>query len=411
MRLLLVLLLSFALISCEDSLNVVYPDYDPSGILGQTTALPGISRNVLEGIYEVIEGKQNFGDDVVLKWQGDYLSVYSANDVGVMILEGGSIDTAIFFKGFWRQIMNENSGAVDLVISKVNGASGILAGDTSTVPVITGAYGISSTIPDNKLRLKYLRPLRPDSENFLLVAHRGGGRNSDFLGSSENTLEMIKMAERLGGNGVEIDIRLSKDGVPFLYHDPDINLRLTQKSVLKGKIEDFTFPQIRTFIRLKNGELIPSLREALEFIVLETNLRFVWLDLKSEKDDIALIASLRNEFILTAQMHQREIEILFGIGEVFKSDQLKNYPGYQNIPTICELGPGETRDLNSQIWAPRWTEGLQNEEVLSLQAEGKRVIVWTLDQPDFIRKYLEEGYYNGILSNYTPLVAYYHYTR
>ena len=86
--------------------------------------------------------------------------------------------------------------------------------------------------------------------------------------------------ERFGATGVEIDLRLSKDGVPFLYHDGDVNLRLTQKSLIWGNIEDFTWPQLRTLLTLRNGEKIPSAREALEYVLEETELKTVWLDTK-----------------------------------------------------------------------------------------------------------------------------------
>jgi glycerophosphoryl diester phosphodiesterase len=397
--------------SCDDSVNVVYPDYDPSGFLEQTAPISILSKGLLDGIYEVTEGKNFFGDSVVLKWRGNFLSVFSSVNAGVIILEGGILDNSIFFKGFWRQILNENSGAVEMVITKDNGAEEIISGDIPDELVLSGTFGIGNNIPDTRIEMKYLRPIKPGLQDFRILSHRGGGRNSDYLGASENTIEMIRRAELFGANGVELDVRFSQDNIHFLYHDPEINLRLTQKTILKGQIEDFTFAQIRTFITLKNGEQIPSLREALEFIISETTLEFIWLDLKAKKNDIAEIAALREEFIQKAQKQRRSIEIFLGIPEEFKADQLKTFPGYSSIPTICELSPDKVRELNSIIWAPRWTEGLQTEEVLRLRAEGRRSIVWTLDQPDFIREYIYEGEFDGILSNYAPLVAYYHFTR
>jgi glycerophosphoryl diester phosphodiesterase len=411
MKQLVSLMMIFLFVSCEEDLIVIYPDYDPSDILTQTTALTPLQKNVMEGIYQVIEGSDLFGDDVVLKWSEKYLSIFTSHNAGVIILEGGIIDTAVFFKGFWRQLLNERSGAVDIVISGINGAAGIISGDTSAHPLITGAYGTGNSLPDTRLRLRYIRPLSPGLRDFYLISHRGGGRNSDMLGSSENTIEMISKAERLGANGIEIDVRLSTDGVHFLYHDPDINLRLTQKSILKGQIEDYSFPQLRTFITLKNGELIPSLEEALEFILLETRLKFVWLDLKSQENDIAKLVEIRNNFMQRAVTYQREIEIFLGIPEDYKAEQLKLFPGFRQIPTICELQIDKVSELNSVIWASRWTEGLQTDEVLRIRAEGKKSVVWTLDQPEFIRQFIEEGEFDGVLSNYTPLVAYYHYSR
>jgi hypothetical protein len=52
---------------------------------------------------------------------------------------------------------------------------------------------------------------------------------------------------------------------------------------------------------------------------------------------------------------------------------------------------------------------LQNEEVQRMQAEGRRAFAWTMDIPENILRYMRQGRFNGILSNYPSLVAYYYY--
>ncbi len=49
-----------------------------------------------------------------------------------------------------------------------------------------------------------------------LVAHRGGS-----LLAPENTLEAFDLAARLGADAIETDVRLSADGVVFVFHDED----------------------------------------------------------------------------------------------------------------------------------------------------------------------------------------------
>jgi glycerophosphoryl diester phosphodiesterase len=46
-----------------------------------------------------------------------------------------------------------------------------------------------------------------------------------------------------------------------------------------------------------------------------------------------------------------------------------------------------------------------------MQAEGRKVICWTIDVPAFIRQYINEGEFDGLLTNYPSLVTYYHYIR
>ena len=47
-----------------------------------------------------------------------------------------------------------------------------------------------------------------------IFAHRGGG-----LAAPENTLAAIRLGQSLGFHAHEFDVKLSKDGIPFLLHD------------------------------------------------------------------------------------------------------------------------------------------------------------------------------------------------
>jgi glycerophosphoryl diester phosphodiesterase len=412
-KIIFLIIFSFLFLSCDDTETIIYPDYDPSDFLSHTTPINPSIKTFMEGVYEILDGNGNFGVEAVVKWSEKYLSIFTERNAGFLVAEGGILDSIILFKGYWRHLQNTNHGTVEFVISSSNGTASLLNGEQPDSIIITGSYADGNNIPATKLVLRYSRPFssRVTSEEFFLLSHRGGGRNSDLLGVSENTMGMIAKAEQFGAVGVELDVKISKDGVPFLYHDPDINLRLTQPGILHGQIEDFTFPQIRTFITLKNHETIPSLEEALSFIVSNTQLKTVWLDLKSEKDEIPAVLVVREKILRKSAALGRDINIFLGIPEDYKAEQLKKIPNYREIPTICELGPDKVRELNSMIWAPRWTEGLQTDRVLEMKAEGKKVFVWTLDEPDFIRKYMEEGEFDGVLSNFIPLVAFYHYKK
>jgi glycerophosphoryl diester phosphodiesterase len=47
-----------------------------------------------------------------------------------------------------------------------------------------------------------------------VIAHRGGAKES-----TENTIEAFQRAARIGADGIETDIRLTRDGVVVVYHD------------------------------------------------------------------------------------------------------------------------------------------------------------------------------------------------
>ena len=399
--------------SCNNEVDITNPVVDPSNFLSQTTPLTNNSKLVMDGVYEVVDGKDLLGDQVVVKWNRDRLSIFSSKNGGYLVLEAGYLDSVIFFEGYWRYSTSSETGVVSFYIPSDEGGSKIILGDTTATTIsFIGEYGNGNGLADKKLVLKFNRDFSQEvkQSDFYILAHRGGGRNSDYLGVSENSLEMINIAERFGSNGIEIDARLSKDGVPFLYHDGDINLRLTQKSLIWGDVEDFTWAQLRTLITLRNGEKIPSLREALEFVLKETNIRAVWLDTK-DVDVVPASIEILTEINDRAITMGRDLKIVLGIPADDVYEEFIAQPNYQNVPSLCELTLDQVRQADSDIWAPRWTMGLQTSEVQQMHSEGRLVFTWTLDETSYIEEFINQGEFDGILTHYPTIVSYYHYIK
>lgn len=99
----------------------------------------------------------------------------------------------------------------------------------------------------------------PNTDKVLVVSHRGDWRNA-----TENSLEAIENAIKMGVDVVEIDLHKTKDGQIILMHDATLDRTTTGK----GKIADWTLDSIKT-LKLKNGCAIktkykvPTLEEAL----------------------------------------------------------------------------------------------------------------------------------------------------
>lgn len=404
----------FSLFACEPVYEIVNPDFSDGSILDDAQPIPNLVKLNLEGVYQVTENDSHFGLQVVLKWQGEQLCLYGAKKGIYCILNGGVKDSTYLFEGTWRFALSTETGLIRLRINKENGFAQLTSGGIMIRNhKLVGAIGQGSDLVSETTELEYLRPFNDDvyDNDFLVLAHRGGGRNSDLIGVSENSIEMISYAELFGAKGIEIDVKLSKDNVPFLYHDTNINLRLTQDSPVWGKIEDFTFPQIKSFIKLKNGEAIPSLEEALTYVLEETALNLVWLDMKSEKNAMPYVESLQKKILDKAAAVDRELKVLIGLPDKKTRDRFMQLPDYENSLSLCELELEDVRATNAQVWAPRWTLGLQTNDIVAMHNEGRRVFTWTLDEIGFIEKYINEGAFDGILTNYPTIVAYYHYAR
>jgi glycerophosphoryl diester phosphodiesterase len=161
---------------------------------------------------------------------------------------------------------------------------------------------------------------------------------------------------------------------------------------------------------LKNGELIPTLKEALETVLYKTNLSVVWLDVK---DPVAIpqIVKLQEEYVKLANVIDRKLEILIGLPDDAAVEEFQKQYNYQNVASLCELEFDTVLKTNSLVWAPAWTRGPMVDEVNRMRGFGKRVFFWTLDGPEFIKVFLDEGAADGILSNYPSVVAYEYYVR
>lgn len=107
--------------------------------------------------------------------------------------------------------------------------------------------------------------------DLLITAHRGG-----HLRAPENSLAAIEEAVAEGADIVEIDIKVSVDGVPFLMHDQTV----TRTTGGDGDAEHLTYAQVRR-LTLKGGqEPPPTLLEALRRTCGRV---MVDLDLKTER--------------------------------------------------------------------------------------------------------------------------------
>lgn len=112
------------------------------------------------------------------------------------------------------------------------------------------------------------------------VAHRGYTARYP-----ENTLTAFTAAIKAGARHIELDIQFSKDGVPMIYHDTD----LQRVSGIKGSIFDFTADELESFQaheperfgdRFK-GVPISRADELAHLIRIKTGVHF-YLELKEE---------------------------------------------------------------------------------------------------------------------------------
>jgi glycerophosphoryl diester phosphodiesterase len=191
---------------------------------------------------------------------------------------------------------------------------------------------------------------------------------------------------------------------------------LIQKGPLFGKIGDYNYKQLLTMVRLIHGEKIPTLVEAFDAVLANPYIKTVWLDMK-DPEAISIVVPIQLDYLDKAQKTGRDLHILIGLPADDIYSSFTSYPGYLTIPSLCELAPEKVTAVNAKAWGFRWTQGLREQDVINMHSQGRKCLVWTLDIPQFTEIYATAGgknplkRFDGILTNYPSVLAYYHYVR
>lgn len=101
-----------------------------------------------------------------------------------------------------------------------------------------------------------------DGDGFIIIAHRGASAYYP-----ENTMIAFEKGMEMGAEMLEIDVTLSKDKVPVVFHDAKLNRHTNGK----GYVSDFTLEELRQldagswFSKQYAGQQMPTLEEVIDF--------------------------------------------------------------------------------------------------------------------------------------------------
>ncbi|XEC92921.1 glycerophosphodiester phosphodiesterase [Paenibacillus tarimensis] len=228
-----------------------------------------------------------------------------------------------------------------------------------------------------------------------IVAHRGCSGKAP-----ENTLAAIGMAlaeEEI--YSIEIDVHLSKDGVPVVMHDHTLD----RTSTGEGLIKEHTYEQLRRLDAGKwfapefMGQPIPSLEEVLQLTQGRCRLE---VELKKKGTDYEGIEGKVIELIRRYGM--QDLAVLSS----FDHDSMKIAGGidpsietrliYAGKPTLILEQLQYTRAKSVSMHYAYVTPALVKE----LQDFGVDVGVWTVDEPEEMKKLVPAHPNLRITTNY-----------
>ena len=126
-------------------------------------------------------------------------------------------------------------------------------------------------------------PAEKASDTPILIGHRGAAGTAP-----ENTVAAFKDGRASSADFFEIDVQLSADGVPFLFHDNTPARTTNVEEVFPGRENDpitsFTWAELQQldagsyFSDTYEGERIPHLEDAAEIATVKTG---VYIEIKS----------------------------------------------------------------------------------------------------------------------------------
>src|SRR5690554_6537762 len=103
--------------------------------------------------------------------------------------------------------------------------------------------------------------------NIKVIAHRGYWQTTN---SAQNSLAGVRLAKENNMDGVEIDVRMSSDGVLYLNHDPGY----------QGKMISSTNAVILDGLKLSNGEPLPRFENFIDLVKQYRNFE-LFIEIKS----------------------------------------------------------------------------------------------------------------------------------
>lgn len=227
-------------------------------------------------------------------------------------------------------------------------------------------------------------------EPIAALAHRGGATYPANLGR-ENTLHAFTEAVALGFRYLETDVHTTSDGVLVAFHDDKLD-RVTD---LSGRVGAIPYAQLRR-ARIHGLDHIPTLAELFQAF---PDARFN-IDAKSEGS----IGRLAQE-IIDHSAQARVCVSSFGRGRLHRLRRLLG-PGVASAASplgvaVNRFFPWLTAALNTsapvlQLPVDRRAFGLRLQVLTdglidAVHGAGKRVHVWTIDDPDEMRLLLDAG--------------------
>ena len=253
----------------------------------------------------------------------------------------------------------------------------------------------------------------------LILGHRGASAVAP-----ENTLAAFSRAILDGADGIEFDVRLSRDGAPVVIHDAS----LRRTAGIDSQVGDLTSEQLQTidvgswFKRALTGnrgsypepsyagETIPTLAQV--FDLFNSNNGYLYVEMKSDSDEGADLAAAVVRSVREADIAPRVVVESFDLTAITEIKRIDS-----GIRTAALFEPRLSRPISTVRRLKMVDLALNTgaEEIAihytlagasvveKAQERGLETVVWTVDDPGWINRARRLGV-KALISNDSALM-------
>lgn len=237
-----------------------------------------------------------------------------------------------------------------------------------------------------------------NGDGFIVIAHRGASAYYP-----ENTMAAFEGAVEMNAEMIELDIMMSKDGVPVAFHDA----HLDDHTDGTGELKNYTLDALRRldagswFDSKYSDQKIPTLEEVLKFSAGKIALN---IEIKTEAVSDSLKGGVEEKSLKLVKKYGMENHVLFSSFDYRAIAHLKELD--PDIPAAILFEPNQSGDLLPSGLIDKYGADafncsyrqLNKQWLGDIKEKDIPVFVYTVDQPGRMRKLLKKEV-TGIFTN------------
>lgn len=224
-------------------------------------------------------------------------------------------------------------------------------------------------------------------KELFIWAHRGAS-----AAAPENTLAAFRLAETVGADGIELDVHLSRDGVPVVIHDETVD----RTSSGRGPVRRLTRTALRRldagswFSPAFAGEPIPDLRETLDWAGDRLRLNIEIKSAGAGEAVLALLSDFPEARVLVSSFDHRLLENLRLAAPDLPLGFLVDSRFWRQVVAAAERSRAESLHPRQDLLSPLLAAACRRA--------GLAIYPWTVDDRSSLRR-LQRQRVDGVFTN------------